>query len=94
MRKKKSNIRLEHRHFGTGEVLHNIATDAGDGLLVKFMDKRRIILVDSTGWANPPDAVAAFTGTPAEPKKEAPRKAIRVRAADDVDELETADMEK
>ena len=88
-KRKKSDITLTHKHFGTGEVLHRVATDAGDGLLVKFTDKRRIILVDSPGWVNPPDAVAAFKAAPAEPRpKEPPRKPIRRSA----DELETADV--
>src|SRR5260221_14083546 len=80
-KKNRNEIQLTHRHFGAGEVLHKITTDAGDGLLVKFADKRRIILVDSPGWANPDDAEGAFEAAAEEPKLKEKLQPIRVRAA-------------
>ena len=86
-KKNRNEIQLTHRHFGAGEVLHKITTDAGDGLLVKFADKRRIILVDSPGWANPDDAGAAFEAAAEEPKLKEKLQPIRVRAADETVEV-------
>ena len=86
-RKNRSEIQLEHKHFGAGEALHKITTDAGDGLLMKFADKRRIILVDSPGWANPYDAEAAFEAAAEEPRLKEKLKPTRVRAADETVEV-------
>ena len=85
LRCKKSDI--QHKHFGVGVVLHKIATDAGNGLLVKFADKLRIILVDSPGWTNPDDAQAAFNAAPGEPKVKERVKPIRVRPVDETVEV-------
>ena len=90
MRRKKSDPQITHKHFGVGYVMRRKITDYGDALLVQFADKTRIVLVAGNCWANPEDAEAAWENAPAEPKpKQTPKRAIRVRAAD---ELETAEV--
>ena len=93
MRRKKPAIQLEHRTFGFGKVKYRKATDYGDALVIKFADKTRTILLNADGvdpWVNREDALAVFENAPEPPRpKETPRKAIRVRGAD---ELETTEV--
>ncbi len=92
MRRKKPNIQLEHRTFGFGTVKYRKATDYGDALVIEFADRARTILLDADGsdpWVSREDALAVFQIAPEMPiPKEPPRKAIRVRTADEIETVE------
>ena len=93
MARKKSNIQLEHRTFGFGTVKFRKVTDYGDALVIEFAGRTRTILLNADGadpWVNRNDALEVFKHAPEPPTpKEPPRKAIRVRGAD---ELETTEV--
>ena len=77
--------KLEHKAFGLGTVLYKIPDDAPK-LLVKFADKKRLMLLDAPGWTDPEAVRAAFEIAKDAPAPKAPvRKAKRVRGVNDVE---------